>query len=310
MSKSSFYSIGSPGNVWQQTEKNKWLAQAIKSRSYLDEIVQSIKQLDEKFQIVQYGSLSFNPNAFPLFALKSRHWNVQNPIVLITGGVHGYETSGVAGALDFAVNHANKYAKEVNFLIMPCISPWGYEHIARWNPNAVDPNRCFYTGSPSEEAQLAMAFVKQLESTPLLHIDLHETTDSDESEFRPALAARDGENFIPDIVPDGFYLVGDSKCKQVEFQQAIIERVKQVTHIAPADKDGNIIGSEVEQEGIIYYDVRSLGLCTSMTDAAFTTITEVYPDSPTVTVQDCNNAQVAAIEGALNYVLKNVNNKR
>jgi len=26
----------------------------------------------------------------------------------------------------------------------------------------------------------------------LMHIDLHETTDTDETEFRPALAARDG----------------------------------------------------------------------------------------------------------------------
>jgi hypothetical protein len=32
-----------------------------------------------------------------------------------------------------------------------------------------------------------------------VHVDLHETADTDESEFRPALAARDG------TIPDGFY---------------------------------------------------------------------------------------------------------
>jgi hypothetical protein len=32
-------------------------------------------------------------------------------------------------------------------------------------------------------------------------IDLHETTDSDESEFRPALAARDGKPFELGLIP-------------------------------------------------------------------------------------------------------------
>ncbi|MGU3841444.1 peptidase, partial [Vibrio diabolicus] len=30
---------------------------------------------------------------------------------------------------------------------------------------------------------------------------------------------------------------------------------------------------------------------------------EVYPDSPTVTDEDCNDAQVAAVVGGLDYVL-------
>jgi len=42
------------------------------------------------------------------------------------------------------------------------------------------------------------------------HLDLHETTDTDESEFRPARAARDGEAWTPGYIPDGFYLVADS----------------------------------------------------------------------------------------------------
>ena len=35
----------------------------------------------------------------------------------------------------------------------------------------------------------------------LMHVDLHETTDTDESEFRPAKAARDGETCEPDVGP-------------------------------------------------------------------------------------------------------------
>ena len=47
--------------------------------------------------------------------------------------------------------------------------------------------------------------------------------DSDEEEFRPALAARDGKAHTPGAIPDGFYLVGDRNNPQPAFQAAIIE---------------------------------------------------------------------------------------
>ena len=55
--------------------------------------------------------------------------------------------------------------------------------------------------------------------------DVNETTDSDEQEFRPALAARDGKPYEPGLIPDGFYTVGDTPNPQPEFQAAIIAAV-------------------------------------------------------------------------------------
>jgi hypothetical protein len=46
-----------------------------------------------------------------------------------------------------------------------------------------------------------------------------------------------------------------------------------------------------------------LGLCASITNAKYTTTTEVYPDSPKATDDECNDAQVAAVVGGLDYVL-------
>ena len=40
-----------------------------------------------------------------------------------------------------------------------------------------------------------------------------------------------------------------------------------------------------------------------MTDAPFATTTEVYPDSPRTTPEDCIAAQVAAIDGALRFAV-------
>ena len=99
----------------------------------------------------------------------------------------------------------------------------------------------------------------------------------------------------PDVIPDGFYLVDDSENPQPEFQRAIIEAVAKVTHIAPADDKNEIIGSPVVAPGVIEYPLRELGLCAGITGARYTTTTEVYPDSPRATPEQCNAAQVAAV---------------
>ena len=161
----------------------------------------------------------------------------------------------------------------------------------------------FFPDSPAPESAALQRLVASLGPVKM-HIDLHETTDTDESEFRPARAARDGKPFEPGTIPDGFYLVGDSENPQPEFQQAVIAAVEQVTHIAPADADGNMIGSPVVAHGVINYPLKKLGLCASVSGAKFATTTEVYPDSPSATPEQCNAAQVAAIRAAIDFALQ------
>ncbi|HHX8297658.1 TPA: M14 family metallopeptidase [Vibrio diabolicus] len=302
MKSGYIYPIGTPGQPWSEEERKAWLATQEVKRSYQDEVVSKIDALRERFDVEQYGALSYNEARFPLFCIKTRNWDSTKPIVLVTGGVHGYETSGVHGALKFVETEAERYAEHFNIVVAPCVSPWGYEVINRWNPNAIDPNRSFYKESPAEESANLMKLVATLGDV-LMHIDLHETTDSDETEFRPALAARDGIEYIEGMIPDGFYTVGDSENPQPEFQKAVIESVAKVTHIAPADENGEIIGSPVVQFGVINYPMVKLGLCGGVTNCVYGTTTEVYPDSPTVTNEECNDAQVAAVVGSLNYVL-------
>jgi hypothetical protein len=181
--------------------------------------------------------------------------------------------------------------------------PVGYERIHRWNPDAVDPNRAFRGDGASAETAAVIRLVAPLRGRVLVHVDLHETTDSDESEFRPALAARDGKPHEPGEIPDGFYVVGDSEDPQPEFQQAIFAAVAWVTHIAAADADNQIIGAAVVAPGVINYPVAELGQCASVANAKYTTTTEVYPDSPRATPAQCNDAQIAAVRAALEFAL-------
>lgn len=297
------YPIGTPGQPWGAAERAAWLARQTRLRSYATEVLDAIERLRTQWDVVEYGQLDYAPDHYPLLAIRSRDWRDDLPCALVTGGVHGYETSGVHGALRFVERYAADYAGRINLLVAPCVSPWAYERIHRWNALAIDPNRAFRADSPAPESAALMRLVAPLREDVLVHIDLHETTDSDESEFRPALAARDGKPYEPGEIPDGFYLVGDSDNPQPAFQQAVIAAVAKVTHIAPADRDGRIIGSPVVAPGVINYPVKSLGLCAGVTQAPYTTTTEVYPDSPRATPEQCNAAQAAAVCAAITFAL-------
>ncbi|KHL56765.1 M14 family metallopeptidase [Xanthomonas cannabis] len=304
MTAHSGYPIGTPGHAWGEGERNAWRARQRVQRSYRDEVVRPIEGLADRYELIPYGTLVAEQTRYPLLALRSARWDPRLPCALVTGGVHGYETSGVRGALQFLQQRAADYAGTCNLLVAPCVNPWGYERIQRWNAEAVDPNRAFRANSPAAESAALMQLVAATAGTMLVHIDLHETTNSDESEFRPALAARDGVAFVPGSIPDGFYLVGDSEDPQPAFQQAVIAAVGQVTHIAPADAQGQLIGTPVASHGVIHYPVRRLGLCAGVTNARYRTTTEVYPDSPRATPAQCNTAQVTAVCAALEYALQ------
>ena len=304
------YPIGVPGTKWGEREKTKWCAEQSVKRSYSEEVLSKLESLNDDFDIEQYGALPYSNCQYPLYAVKSHQWDKKKATVLITGGVHGYETSGVQGAIRFLETMAQNYLALFNLVVAPCISPWGYETINRWNPFAIDPNRSFHPDSASREAAALMEYLGSYSNEFLAHFDLHETTDTDNTQFRPALAARDGIEQDNWYIPDGFYLVGEADKPEADFQTAIINSVDQVTHIAPPDSDGKIIGEKLEQRGVINYRAREVGLCMGVTDAKYVTTTEVYPDSPKVDDQNCIEAQVAAVTGGLDYITKQISNPK
>ncbi len=304
MTRLTTYPIGTPGQPWGPAELTQWRARQTRQRSYADDVLAVVRRMAQRFEVIPYGDVTYAGEHFPLVAVQAGAWQAGLPGVLVTGGVHGYETSGVHGALRFLDQHAQALAGRVNLLVAPCVSPWAYERIHRWNYDAIDPNRSFRNPSPAQESAALMQWVAPWLGQFAAHIDLHETTDTDESEFRLAVTARDGKPFVPGIIPDGFYLVDDADNPQPEFQQAIITAVAQVTHVAPADDKGQIIGCPVVAPGTIRYPVKPWALCPGITGARYTTTTEVYPDSARATPEQCVSAQVAAILAAVAFVIE------
>ena len=64
----------------------------------------------------------------------------------------------------------------------------------------------------------------------------------------------------------------------------------------PKDRD-------IPKVAAIVSAVKGLGLCTGLTNARYTTTTEVYPDSPRATPEQCIEAQVAAVRAGLDFAL-------
>ena len=294
--------VGVAGRPWGERERVEWRSRQVRRRSYLADVVAPVNALSDRFGRVEYGEVTYGSDSYPLYALRSRVHNEALPTALVTGGVHGYETSGILGALAFLEQAARSYAERVNLVVVPCVSPWAYERIHRWNYDAVDPNRNFRPGGPAEATAL-IDFVRSTADDYLVHLDLHETTDTDRTEFGPALSARDGKEFVDGEIPDGFYLVADREDRQLEFQEAIIAEVGRLTHIAQPDARGEIIGSPVIAHGVIEYPLTHLGLCASITNAPFKTSTEVYPDSARTTPETCIAAQVTAVTAAIDFAL-------
>ena len=124
-----FYPIGTAGKPWTKEQQQKWRDTTKVKRSYKDEVLVKIDAMREMFDVEQYGALSMDEDRYPLFCLKTKNWDAKKKNVFVTGGVHGYETSGVQGALKFMKNEALKYTDNFNILCCPCVSPWGYECI-------------------------------------------------------------------------------------------------------------------------------------------------------------------------------------
>lgn len=299
-----------PLEPWGPEKKIKWLNEQTVKRTYQEDVLNRVTALSKtnKFTVDPYGSLSVNPERFPLYAF--RIGNKTKPNILITGGVHGYETSGVKGALLFLEETVSKYTDHFNFVVAPCISPWSYETINRLDPIMENPNREFKPEGKAEESLLLMKYLTSLNIEFDGHIDLHETTDSDK-QFLPEEYSKNGLHLdAKDVgIPDGFYLIGCKGFVRAELEKAMMDAVRKVTHIAEPDEEGKITGTLPSQEGVIHESIP--GLCAEFTAAksrlgAFTT--EMYPDSEKfkgLSVDEveatCCRAQVACIEGALNF---------
>ncbi len=285
---------------WSSAEKEAWFSKQILQRSYRHDVLDRLKALpSNQFSLEQYGALSADPEKYPLYRVLTKPRNHNNPTILITGGVHGYEPSGITGALRFLEETAVQFADKINFVVYPCVSPLGYEINHRWNRKAEDPNRHFFRGGIAEESLQLMKSIESLHTHFRAAVDLHETNQRD-IELTRERRARDGQNPEPgdDYIPEGFYLVVAAK-EDTALGHEVIEAVRKIT---PICTDKEILGYPSDRGVIVLDDVPGLcqGFARQHADIAMTT--EIYPDK--APPREAEDAQLATIGTAIKHALK------
>lgn len=290
---------------WDATQIREWsYNQSRKQSRDYSQIVERIQKLPANTNLVEeYGK---TPEGHPLLCVTRNEAGLTSPTMVITGGVHGYELSGIEAAVQFLETEAPRYRDTFNFVVFPCVSPWAYEHNHRWTSNAQDPNREFKEDSLAEESSFLMQKIDDLGISFKGAIDLHETPDMD-IELRQQRADRFGTPLSPDwqIIPQGFYVMvsktGDDQndLLQAGYAKSIIEQVRKVSPIAP---EPTVIGHKNHRGYTQSPPVHGTLRHYMNERAAYMAVSEVYPDHPDMGANRAVKAQLAAIDGALNFL--------
>jgi predicted deacylase len=111
---------------------------------------------------------------YPFFCVR-REIDKRADTVLVTAGIHGEEPGSVEGALRWL--ERGEWAKwRVNWFVLPCINPYGWERNQRRNAQRRDINRQFRNPAVCPEAQLVKKLVEGRRF--LFAFDHHEDVDS------------------------------------------------------------------------------------------------------------------------------------
>ncbi len=164
-----------------------WEAQPV-IRSYPDLIgrVSRLAQPHKDFNLKSYGNVVFGPDSqyiYPLHYLTVGDPSNGKPTIWLNAGVHGYEEGAVEGLMAFLEQDLQNYIGEFNFVVVPCVSPAGYERDMRFNGVRLDVNRGYFPDSNVQEAARMMDLVHKLNMRYAMSIDMHETTWSDAKIF-------------------------------------------------------------------------------------------------------------------------------
>ncbi len=298
---------------WSEAQKYAWYlgvdAQG-NIRDYQADVVSRLMRLPANVHTLEsYGTIHTPHEDYD--ALRVTVGDVRNgkPNILITGGVHGYEPSGVEAAIRFLEEDAPRLSDQFNFIVYPCISPWGYEYDQRWNWQAEDVNRNFSDSKDIVQIDECVAFMTSIKSEGAVFaaaIDLHETNERDK-DLRVLRAERFGSEMPTteqiNAMPQGFHLmINQGRMEwqtelQREFAQSIVNRVSEISPIAPEQKILDIVN-----DGGILISPPKAGLMRHYL-GAYARLVAVTEVCPAAHHEQAVQTQLAAIYGALDHVL-------
>ncbi|MEK7138774.1 MAG: M14 family metallocarboxypeptidase [Patescibacteria group bacterium] len=208
-------------------------------RSYRQEVVSRLIKLasDTRFRFSILGLA--NGCSESLFSVTFGHdASRRSRRVLLSAGIHGEEPAGVYALLAFLERDIHRFANDFEFLIFPCINPFGFERNYRFNYRGRDINREFKDDVCCVESWLVMAELKRRGWSFVCTVDLHETD--------PNFV---GEGFTQWDSPHDFYMWEVCPDKHARIGDKVIDVVRRVAPICIWDT----IYQDKNSGGVIWY---------------------------------------------------------
>jgi hypothetical protein len=138
---------------------------------------------------------------YPLISVETKDWNPAAPSVYLSAGIHGDEPAPVEALIMWAAISLGKRGLCAwNWMIFPCLNPWGLERNIRFDSEGRDLNRCYHSAKvPQITAQLRR--MKRREFN--VAVTLHEDYDARGFYLYEISAARPhwGESLCREIMP-------------------------------------------------------------------------------------------------------------
>ena len=246
------YPIGTPGTPWGAAEKAAWLARQAVRRRYDAEVVAAAegRRAGARRSCSRTACSTTRAWACPptrCMRCAAATGNAGRPTVLVTGGVHGYETSGVQGALQWIATEFDRHADDGQPAGAALHQPLGLRDDQPLEPRRARPEPPVPRRQPRRRGRARDGLrrgARRRRSTCTSTCTRPPTpTTASSAPPRPRATARRSTSHA---IPDGFYLVGDTERPAPDFQRALIDAVRRVTHIAEADEHGCLIGTPMD----------------------------------------------------------------
>lgn len=164
------------------------------SKSYIKEVVTELKKIEELgifqehgYKIESFGCAHGKDKSLPLCCIRPIVFDDNKKNILISAGVHGDEPAGVYAALKFIKYWLGPYKEDYQFVIFPCMNPFGFEANTLETESGHNLNRQFGIESSIPEARTVESYLRYLKKEYVMTFDLHEIEPSYEGEgFTPA----------------------------------------------------------------------------------------------------------------------------
>ncbi len=232
----------------------QWRQQHQRIRDY-STIADRIRALSANlYDIKQYGALTISPDRYPLYSVKTKY-NKNKPTIFLSALNHGHEINGGEALIRLLESPSSipVLFDTFNVVAIPCINPWGYEHDARRNSNALDINRDVGANSPqSEESRFVQSVINDTKKRNVCVMacnDMHETYPIKDTKFRQETGKLDKTPVNTTAVAKQSHIMISNDNHHKKIGNVMIEKMRE--HGASIIGDGEQVVASGSKNGLV-----------------------------------------------------------